>query len=399
MKPDVSNVQLSETRKVSYAEFALIAIVLLTATKFCTLPSVLAGAAGSKAIWVAALLVLFESATLFFAAEIAKAGGLFRLALKKPVRIAFASLYLSFFLIKLAAFTREISSYYALSLFEGIPVLPIAAVYLLACVLLSSKGFAGIGRVLEIFLWLAVFVFLFILIFTTTKGDFFNFLAIFNADFDGFSKGVFFSFAWFGDAAVVCFLDLSGIKKTGLGKREVAPDPSLDENSEKKPSGANQGTSHKKKIAFAALFFSLALVLVFYAIFTSVYGDAAKMTDFAFIKLSAFKANADELGSADWPVIFLWAIVGVIYLSLVFLSGRECLCHLRESAGMRVKKDFSCFAFLGIAALFLSTAFLDEEGDYVSFMTKIANVASIAITLLTVALGIFATHERKENAK
>ena len=33
MKTDVANVQLDQTRKVSYGEFSLIAIVLLTATK------------------------------------------------------------------------------------------------------------------------------------------------------------------------------------------------------------------------------------------------------------------------------------------------------------------------------------------------------------------------------
>ena len=130
MKTDVRNLQLDQTRKVSYTEFALIAIVLLTATKFCTLPSVLAGAAESKAIWAAALLTAIEGTTLFFATKIAKTGGLFRLELKKPFLVCFAALYLAFFLMKLTAFTREIASYYALSLFENIPVLPIAAIYL-----------------------------------------------------------------------------------------------------------------------------------------------------------------------------------------------------------------------------------------------------------------------------
>ena len=401
MKTDVSNLQLSQTRKVSYAEFALIAVALLCATKFCTLPSVLAGAAGSKAIWVTATLVIIESVTLFFATKIAKTGGLFRLDLKKPLRVSFAILYLAFFLIKLTAFTREIASYYALSLFENIPVLPVAAVYLIACVLLASKGFAGIGRVLEVFLWLFVFVFLFILIFTTTKGDFFNFLAMFNPDFGGFGKGILFACAWFGDASVVCFLDLSGERNPvpRTEEREAAAESSPEEQPKESETNEKGKLSHKKKIAFVALFFSLALILAFYAIFTSVYGDAAKMTDFAFIKLSAFKANADELGSADWPVIFLWATIGVIYLSLVFLAGRECFCSLKESAGTPVQKDFSCFAILGIAALALSTTFLDEEGDYISFMTRIANAAAILISLSTVALGIFAMMKNKEKEK
>lgn len=386
MKTDVRNIQLAQTRKVSYAEFALIAIVLLTATKFCTLPSVLAGAAESKAIWVIGLLAAIEGTLLFFATKIAKTGGLFRLDLKKPFLVCFAAVYLVFFLMKLTAFTREIASYYALSLFENIPVLPIAAIYLTACILFAPKGFAGIGRSLEVFLWLFAFVFLFILIFTTTKGELFNALAMFNPDFKGFGTGVLSGFAWFGDAAVVCFLDLSGDESKKRASSEKAA----------KSQPQRGAVKHKKKIAFAALFFSFALLLVFYAIFLSVYGDAAKMTDFAFIKLSAFKANADELGSADWPVILIWAIVGVHYLALVFLSGRECVCFLKSSAGMPEKKNYSCFVLLGIAALILSTVFLDEEGDYESFMTKRLNVSAIAVSALTILLGAFAIKKHKE---
>ena len=432
MKTDVSNIQLSQTRKLSYAEFALIAIVLFCATKFCTLPSVLTGAAGSKAIWVVALLLAIESITLFFATKIAKSGGLFRLGFKKPLLFLFAALYMTFFLLKLSAFTREIGSYYALSLFENVPVLPIASIYLVACVLFAIKGYAGVGRVLEVFMWLFVFVFLFILILTTTKGNFFNALAMVNPDFGGFGKGIRFAFAWFGDAAVVCFADLSGSensapaeqtqKRPSQGRQtanESRSEPPREgdrrgeerndlegSEGENAQSGGgenakdpqNKGSVHgKKKIAFAAIFFSLALLLVFYAVFISVYGDAAKSTDFAFIKLSAFKANADELGSADWPVILLWAIGGVMYLSLVFLSGKECLCFLRNKTG--TKSEIFCFALLGVAALAISTTFLDEEGDYTAFMTKILNVAAIAISCLTIALGAFAIKQNKEKTK
>ena len=98
-------------------------------------------------------------------------------------------------------------------------------------------------------------------------------------------------------------------------------------------------------------------------------------------------------------MIFLWAIIGVIYLSLLFLSGRECVCYLKATAGMTIKKDYSCFLFLGLTSLALMILFLDDAGDYASFMTRFANVASILISALTVALGIFAMikHKEKEN--
>ena len=120
------------------------------------------------------------------------------------------------------------------------------------------------------------------------------------------------------------------------------------------------------------------------------------MTDFAFIKLSAFKANTDELGSADWPVIILWAIVGIIYVSMIFLAGRECNCFLKRTAGLPAKKNYSCFVLLGIAALALSTIFLNKEKDYETYMTRVLNIVTMVAFALTIALGGEAIRENKE---
>ncbi|GEM_PF-3355679 len=401
MKTDVNNVQLKETRKVSYAEFCLIAVVLFIATKFCTLPSVLAKGAGGKAIWAVFLLSSFDCVLLFFATKIAKEGGLFLIELKKPVKIAAALFFLAFFILKLSAFTREISTYYALSLFENIPVLPVTVLFLIACVLFATKGYAGIGRSLEIFTWLFAFVFLFVIIFTTTKGELFNALAMVNPDFSSLPKGFYAGLGWFGDTAAVAFLDLSGLSPSGKTKRGERENAEKQAAAEKAKSEKKEKGGSKKKLALASFFFSLTLLLIFYGVFTAVYGDAAKSTDYAFIKLSTFKANTDELGSANWPVIILWAILSTVYLSLVFLSGRQNFCYLKTAVGIPAKKDYSCFLLIGIFALALSLAFLDEANAYERFMTRIMNAFTIGAALLTVGFGVFAIakKKRKENEK
>ena len=369
MKTDVSNVQLQEERKLSYAEGALLAVVLIIATKFCALPSVLASAAKSKAVWAAAILTAIELAAVFFAIKTAKRGGLPALDLPRPVKTGFYLYFLLFFAVKLAAFAREAATYYALSLFENAPVLPIMLLLLVACALLARKGYMSVGRMMEVFAWLFVFVFLFIVIFTRSEGDLFNALGMFSPDFSGLGKGVFGGLGWYGDAAVICLFDLSGEKTAG------APDP-LKKN------------TPKQKIAFAAAAFSFLLVVLFFALFTASYGDVAKMTDYAFIKLTAFKANTDELGSADWPVIIFWSVVTTIYLTLLVISGKECLYGAMGKQEGTKRSPFP-YLLLGGAALVFSAVFLDEEGDYQNFMTGIASVLSLLAILATMGLGVF----------
>ena len=182
---DVQGIQLEQSRKVSFSQYALITVVLFLATKVCTLPSVLAEAAGAKAVWVVLILFAAECLLLYFATKTARAGGLFALDLPRGVKVAAGGVLLLYFALKLAAFTREVSTYFALSLFENVPVLPISVILLVFTCLFVCGGYASLGRVLEIFVWLFVFVFLFVIIFTRTEGDLFNALAILNADTEG----------------------------------------------------------------------------------------------------------------------------------------------------------------------------------------------------------------------
>ncbi len=354
---------LDQTRKISFFEGALLCVTLIVATKFCTLPSVLSAAAGSKAVWVAALLTLAELVTAFFALRTARLGGLSALPMPRGVKTVVYGIFALFFTLKLTAFSREAGTYYALSLFENAPVLPVTALLLIACAVVARKGFVAAARMAEVYAWLFLFVFLFVVIFTRSEGDLFNALGMFNPDFSGFGKGLLSGAGWFGDSAVLCFLDLKETPETPRAKR---------------------------RIAFAAALFCFLMITVFFAVFISAYGDAAKMTDYVFIKLSAFKANADELGSADWPVIILWAIVTTSYLVLVLLSGKESLRGLTGKEGKILPSSLLCGA-----ALIFSAFFLDEEGAYQNFMTKTASVFCILAATLTCILGAYSIAKEK----
>ena len=376
MTSDVKNIQLKQTRKVSFSQYALIAVVLFLATKACTLPSLLADTAGAKAIWVVLLLFGTECLLLFFATQTARMGGLFALEVPMGAKIAAGIPLLLFFTLKLAAFTREISTYFALSLFENVPVLPVSIILLVFTCLFAHKGFSSVGRVLEIFVWLFVFVFLFVIIFTRTEGDLFNALAIVNPDVHGMGDGFFRALGWFGDMQIAAFLDLSGQEAGALSKiKKTAP-------------------SHRQgKILFPAILCSFLLLSVFYVVFTSVYGESAKMTDYAFIKLSAFRANTDELGSADWPMITLWSVLSFSYLALLLLAGKECAVGIFRSTGQ--KEARLAFALLSLFALAFSFFLLGESSDYRAFMTKVMNVVTLITAFVTVAMGCVAISKRK----
>ena len=366
----MTNSLLQSPRKVSYAQFALIALVLFLATKFCTLPSVLAEEAGAKSVFSALILFFADCLLLYFAMKTAKQGGLFSLDIPRGFKIAAGIPLLLFFALKLAAFSREIATYFALSLFESVPVLPISVILFLFLCLFADKGFAAIGRVLEIFVWLFVFVFLFVIIFTRTEGDLFNALAIVSPDFDKVGGALFKCLGWYGDTALLILLDL----------REKAPTVAAS-------------TPKKHKTIFAAAAFSFLALLVFYIVFTAVYGDAAKMTDYAFIKLSAFKANTDELGSADWPMITLWSVLSFSYLALVLLAGKECILQLFRKEGKTTGRW--AFAAIVFFSLLFSFFLLDEEKEYHTFMTKVMNVVTLVAGALTLAAGAAALYKEK----
>jgi len=372
---DVQGIQLKRDRKVSFSQYALIAVALFLATKACTLPSVLADAAGAKAVWVVLILFAAECVLLYFCTKTARAGGLFALDLPRGARIAAGSILLLFFALKLAAFTREISTYFALSLFENVPVLPVSVILLVFTCLFAYGGYASLGRVLEIFVWLFIFVFLFVIIFTRTEGDLFNAIAIVNADTEGMGRGIFRALGWFGDSAVVALLDLSGTRQT----------------KEKGKSGSERlGNS---KILAAALGVSCLLLVVFYAVFTSVYGEAARMTDYAFIKLSAFRANTDELGSADWPMITLWSVLSFVYLGLILLAGKECALGIFGKSGRKAEK--TAFALLSLFALVLSVLVSDEAAAHETFMTGVMSIATIIAGAVSALAGGAALYKSK----
>ena len=381
MKSDVAEIQYNQRRKVSFSQCALLSVLLVIATKFCTLPSVITGIANSKAVWCVLILVTLELAILFFAASVAKCGGLTEIPLKKGVRIPLLLLFLGFFILKLTALSREISTYFALSLFENAPVLPILILLLIACALLAQKGLMAIGRLMEIFVWAFLFVLIFVLIFTRTEGDLFNALGMFSPDLSKLGEGVWKGLAWFGDGAAVAFFDLRGEERFSPHAKGESPSPSRQKA--------------KGKIAFSAALASVLIVVLFYAVFIAVYGDAAKMTDYAFIKLSAFKANTDELGSADWPVIILWSILSCLYLALLFLSGKECLTGLFEKTRQSKGKGWLPYLLLGGSAVLLSTLFLGEEGDYSNFMTKGMNVVTVIVMATILGVGGYALAQRK----
>ena len=379
MKSDVSAVQLNERRKVSYTQGVLIAVILMIASKVCTLPSVLAGVAGSKAVWSVLILVTIEIAILFFSFKTAKCGGVPALPLKRGVKLPILLFFTLFFTLKLTCLTREIATYFALSLFDNAPVLPITILLLVACALIAAKGFMAIGRLSEIFLWLFAFVFLFVVIFTRTEGDLFNALGIFSPDIAGMGDGVVKGMGWFGDSAILSFLDLRGETRFSPHAKGVPVPPVR--------------TQAKRRIAFAALLFASLTVVLFFAVFIASYGDAAKMTDYAFIKLSAFKANTDELGSADWPVIILWSVVSCLYLALLFLSGEWCI---REIARKEKGKAAPYHFLLGSAAVLIGLLALDEEKIYESFMTNVMNILTFLAAGAAVGPGIYALTRKGE---
>ena len=380
MKSEVSAIRLAQYRKVSYTECALIGVILVIATKFCTLPSILTGAAEAKAIWAAAILTAMEFLVAFFAIKTAKLGGIPTLDLPRGAHILLYLFFTLFFTIKISAFTREVSTYYALSLFENVPVLPVMILTLIASVLIARKGYMAIGRMLEMILWLFVFVFLFVVIFTRSEGDLFNAIAMFSPDVTGLGRAVAVGAAWYGDSAVLAFLDLRGEERLSSHAPILPPSP------EKRKT--------KRKILFAAALFSFFTVLVFYAVFIAAYGDAAKMTDYAFIKLSAFKANTDELGSADWPVIILWSVVTTVYLTLLMIAAIECLYGLANKE-REAKPSLLPSLLLGAAAITLSLLFLDEEGDYERFMSGIANIFGFLSMGVTIGIGVIALLRNK----
>ena len=86
-----------------------------------------------------------------------------------------------------------------------------------------------------------------------------------------------------------------------------------------------------------------------------------------------------------------------MYLTVVLISAKESLLGATQKEG---SKSLLPYFVLGGAALLFSAGFLDEEGDYQSYMTRVASVLSLLAIGATAGLGIYslakgANHEKQ----
>ncbi len=183
-------------------------------------------------------------------------------------------------------------------------VLPILAVAFFAV----SKGFQTVARVNELLFGLVLVAFVSLMVMPTVNLDFAELKPVGETGTEKILNTCADSTFWFCDYLFVYFV-LADIDYTS--KRH------------------QKGNTSRQKPLFAPLLIAFAvgafLNIATNAIFVSIYGDVAKVTDLAMSKISMFSVSTSTSGRWDWLSVSMWSVSVLMRICIyVYCAYRAC---------------------------------------------------------------------------
>ncbi len=311
-------------------QFSILVFFMPLIFKISTLPSYIAGRAGTDSIFLMATVLGLEFIHLIVILRIINAGGVRRLEeLYGKKRVFFITLPLLFTcLARLLAYGVKVADYVTYFLFYNVDHFGIKTVLFLAVFYVAIKGLRGIGRLAELGLAFFPLIIFLGVVFGKTDLNLQYVLPLGTISAEEF-MGCFSSLLfWVTDFTPFLFVDIA--------------EPTL-EMKKKKPF---------PYVSVACLLCLVALEAI-YVVFFSNYGEAAPIIDHVFARLAAFNVVTTQVGSLEWPTIVMWLIFSLLYLSLnAYAGGRavsELIPNFRISVGI-----------IAVAAIILSQTVVKE---------------------------------------
>ncbi len=294
-----------ENSYITKRQYGLLIFFIPFVFKFSVLPSILSEKA-SRDIWIVILMIMLtEISQLIFIVKVDKMGGLDAIKEKygKGVYYLLSVPILAVMVLKASVYTSETTSYANSYLFYNITTQGVGIIVILACSYIALKGAKGLGRIIELALWLLPIAVIIGALFGKLK-----LTPLYALPIAANGLGpIAISF----DSALFWALDFSPFLFFKIRQDTVLPP--------------------RKRSRFpwvpVATIASTLLMVGLYLAYVMNYGGAGHLVDTAFSSLGAFNVVNTEIGSIDWPAITLWLSIAVVSLSLkIFASGKVITC-------------------------------------------------------------------------
>ncbi len=345
---------------VRRGQFSVLVFFMPLIFKISTLPSYIAGEAGTDSIFLMATILGLEFLHLLIILRIIKEGGVRRLeeAYGKK-RVFFVTLPLVFSCIaRLLAYGVKVADYVTYFLFYNVDHFGIKTVLYLSVFYVAIKGLRGIGRLSELGLAFFPLIIFLGLVFGKTELNPQYVLPLGTITPEKFAECFSSLLFWSLDFTPFLFVEIA------------------DEPSDKK----------KKRFPYVAVACVLCFIALeaIYFVFFANYGEAAPIIDHVFARLAAFNVVTTQVGSLEWPTIVMWLIFSLLYLALNAYAGGRALSEIIPGSRLSV-------GIIVLIAVILSQTVVKETAGsmemalsplrYILFGTDIA-VSVIMLILL-----------------
>lgn len=271
--------------ELSTRQVSIMIVFLPLVFKLATLPSLLYDKAGPTAYILIAILVIIELLQMLLVLFVCNQGGMEGIKERygSTVYRVISIPMLFVFAIKIILFLHEISTYVTSFLFYNSREFGSIMLILITALYIGIKGGRAIGRLFEVIVWIAPFVFLLGLFYGKLEFNEVHLNPLFNQNgdiyLDAIGKYLIYAF----DFSPLLFMKVSIKKPTPIA------------------------------ISSVVCFIS---VVGCYILLYGVYGNASSYVHSAFSRLASFNSAVSETGSLDWPSGLLWITSGILNVAL-----------------------------------------------------------------------------------
>ena len=334
--------------KITRAEATVGLFFALTAFRWCTLPAQLARVAAESMVYAVLAGFAMDVALALLCLGVSRRGGLAALSLRAPLRKGLALLVGVFCLAKVVFYTTEMVMYATADLFDEAMALPLALALLVVAALMSTKGFAGVGRTALVCGGVGAVLLVLVFIFTSYSGYGYNLWVLLRPH--GVGQAFWRSMPWVGDGLLFLLVDTSTSVHSLRDYRPV-----------------------RWGAALAMLLTTVVLLLSVYT-----YGSAIADVPYTFARL--FVNNIPEsLGAVDWPMLLLWLVLAMVHLANLFCAATAAIGGLpREGA----RSHWPIAVAYAVAAAGYIVLHRDKDA-----LSALSGSLAANITLFAVAVG------------
>ncbi len=253
------------------------------------------------------IMMFSEIVQLLFIVKVDKLGG-FPAIKEKYGNIVYFTLsvpILLILLLKTGVYTAETNSYANSYLFYNLSTRGVGIIVILAACYIAVKGAKGIGRMMELLLWLVPIGIIIGALFGKLKLTPLYALPIGANGIVPIASGYDATLFWTLDFSPLLFLKIR--EDTSIQKRKRSKFPWVP-------------------ICTAA---TATCMVALYLLYVMNYGNAGHLVDTAFSSLGAFNVVNTEIGSIDWPAITLWLSIAIVSLALKLFGTGKALSSFK----------------------------------------------------------------------